>query len=317
METYSTAGLPIRKRAAAWNELYSRQLAHVDFTPANQDSFNAELCLSNFGPLRFARMASDRTSIARTTRHIGRTSGRLYSFMLQSRGSGIFAHCGHEAILHQGDFTLCDSSAPHSYLIDDRSEVMMLRVPAEILRTYLPSPEQFCGRRLSASEGLTGTAAAMVAALCRQVEIGFDPDYENRVARHLLDVMATTYTMAFDRVAVGGSAVVSGRLARVRRYIEENLRDPGLGPCSIAAGLKMSSRYLRMIFAIGNETISAYILRRRLEECARQIRDPHWRGHTITEIAFSWGFNSAAHFARSFRERYGIAPRDFRRLEGD
>jgi AraC-like DNA-binding protein len=192
----------------------------------------------------------------------------------------------------------------------------MLRVPSDVLRSYLPSPEQFCGRRLSASEGLTGAAAAMVATLCKRVELGFDPDYENRVARHVLDVMATTYTMAFDQFA-SGSAVVSGRHARVKRYIEENLRDPGLSPCSIAAGLKMSSRYLRMIFSISNETISAYILRRRLEECAKQIRDPSWRGHTITEIAFGWGFNSAAHFARSFRERYDIAPRDYRRLQAD
>lgn len=314
METYSTEGLPSRARAAAWNELYSQRLAYVDFTPANQDSFNAELRLSSLGPIGFARMTADRTSIARTSRHIGRTSGRLYSFMLQSRGSGVFAHCGHEAILHEGDFTLCDSSAPHSYLIEDCSEVVMLRVPADVLRAYLPSPEQYCGRRLSVSEGIAGTAGAMVASLCRQVETGFDAEYENRVARHLLDVMATTWSMAFDGLETG-SAVVSGRHARVKRYIEENLRDPDLSPCSIAAGLKMSSRYLRMIFSISNETISAYILRRRLEECAKQIRDARWRGHTITEIAFSWGFNSAAHFARSFRERYDIAPRDYRRTD--
>ncbi len=73
-----------------------------------------------------------------------------------------------------------------------------------------------------------------------------------------------------------------------------------------------------MIFASGNETVSAYILRRRLEECARQMADPTWNGHSITEIAFAWGFNSAPHFTRSFRDRYGVAPREYRRrrLEG-
>jgi AraC-like DNA-binding protein len=59
--------------------------------------------------------------------------------------------------------------------------------------------------------------------------------------------------------------------------------------------------------------MSAYILRRRVEECARQMSDPNWSGHTLTEIAFSWGFNSAAHFTRSFREQFGSAPRDYRR----
>lgn len=60
--------------------------------------------------------------------------------------------------------------------------------------------------------------------------------------------------------------------------------------------------------------MSAYILRRRLEECARQIGNPAWNAHTLTEIAFSWGFNSAAHFTRTFRERYGLAPREYRRV---
>jgi hypothetical protein len=74
----------------------------------------------------------------------------------------------------------------------------------------------------------------------------------------------------------------------------------------------MSPRYLRAIFATSNETVSAYILRRRLEECARELADPRARAGSITEIAFGWGFNSAPHFTRSFRERYGMSPRQYR-----
>ena len=316
METYSTASLPGRTRAATWNELYSSILADVDFTPADRTRFNAELRLGRLGPISMARMTSDRSSIDRTNRHIGRTSRRLFSFVLQARGHGLFSHCGHEAVLDQGDFTLCDSAAPHSLRLGDDSEIIMLRVPADVIRAHLPSPEQFCGRRLSGGEGMTDTAAAMVTSLCRQVEIGFAPDYGDRAARNMLDVMATSYAMEFASL-LAGSSVVTGRHATVTRYIEEHLRDPDLSPCSIAAGLKISPRYLRMIFASNHETLSAYILRRRLEESARQMRDPCWRGHTITEIAFNWGFNSAAHFARSFRDRFDIAPRDYRRMQLD
>jgi AraC-like DNA-binding protein len=63
--------------------------------------------------------------------------------------------------------------------------------------------------------------------------------------------------------------------------------------------------------------MSAYILRRRLEECARQMCSPGWSAHTLTEIAFSWGFNSAAHFTRTFHEKYGMAPREYRRMSSD
>ena len=45
------------------------------------------------------------------------------------------------------------------------------------------------------------------------------------------------------------------------------------------------------------------------------IADPAWRGHSMTEIAFGWGFNSAPHFTRTFRDRFGIPPREYRRLK--
>jgi AraC-like DNA-binding protein len=34
---------------------------------------------------------------------------------------------------------------------------------------------------------------------------------------------------------------------------------------------------------------------------------------SISEICFRWGFNGSAHFSRSFKERYGVSPRDYRK----
>ncbi|ADL01361.1 Transcriptional activator FeaR [Brevundimonas subvibrioides] len=312
MESFSTAGLPAARRSEAWNKLYSSHLNHVDFIPADRSHFNAELSMSRLGPIGLARMAADSSSIERTRHHITVGSPRLYTFVLQTRGEGELSHCGHEARLEAGDFTLCDSSAPHFFRVNDNSEVLMLRVPAETLRVYVPSPEVFCGQLLKGNVGLTGTAAAMIRSLASQAELGIPSPYDQRVARNLLEVMATSYALAFDD-QIQGSSVVRGRQACIVRHIEANLRDPGLSPASIAAALRISPRYLRLVFATGNETVSGYILRRRLEECARQIQEPGWTGHTLTEVAFSWGFNSSSHFARSFRDRFGVPPRQYRR----
>ncbi len=311
METFRASGLPGRTRVAAWNALYSSRLDKVDVTPADHETFDAELLIGNLGPMRVARITCGRSSIARTSRHIVHAPGRVFSFILQARGSGVFAQYGHEAPLAEGDITLCDSAAPHSYHVEDSSQVMMLRVPASMLKERLPSPEQFCGRRLSTADGLVCTVAAVMGSLCAQLERGLSPYFQNSLARHVLDLLATSYAMAFDSLATA-SSVVSGRYSKVKLYIEQHLREPDLSPCTIAQGLKLSSRYLRMIFATSGETVSAYILRRRLEECARQMSDPQWRARSIAEIAFGWGFNSAPHFTRSFRDRYGVSPRHYR-----
>jgi AraC-like DNA-binding protein len=277
----------------------------------------ADLCTAIAGPLRMARLDCGPGSLARHMRHSASAAApRTYTFILQTRGRGSFAHYGHQTLLEEGDFTLCDSAAPCSYDVESASGVIMLRLPGAVLKEYLPSPEFFCGRALPCSQGFTATAAALALHLCEQIENGLSEDFRARVARHLLELISTSYAMAFESVTTA-SSVISGRHAKVRLHIEQHLRDPSLSPCSIAAALKLSPRYLRMIFASSNETVSAYILRRRLEECARQMADPRWRGHSISEIAFAWGFNSASHFTRSFRDRFGAAPRDYRRSRSE
>lgn len=312
MECFSTEALPVARRAAAWNDLYSSQLNRVDFTPEDRHGFRAELRLSRFGPISLARMTADRSNIERTRRHIVPGSQRIYSFLLQAQGTSVLDHCGHQAQLEAGDFALCDSAAPHRFTVDGRAKIIMLRVPAELLREHLPTPEQFCGLRLGGNMALTPTMAAMLETLNTSVEAGFGSSYDARFARHMLEMLAMNYAVGFDARSPA-SSVVLGRQANVVRFIEDNLRDPALSPAAVATALRISPRYLRSIFATSGEKVSSYISRRRLEECGKQIRNPSWSGHTLTEIAFAWGFNSAAHFTRSFHEQFGVSPREYRK----
>jgi AraC-like DNA-binding protein len=312
MQCYSTDTLPPATRTAAWNALYSRTLNNVEITPSSGGDYAARLSLGQLGPIQFARMSTSGTHIERTRRHIVPGAPRLYSFLLQARGSSLLSHCGQQAQLAEGDFALCDSAAPHSFTVGDDSVVVMLRIDARTLRLHLPTPERFCGLHLQNQVGLTGSISAMIERMSGQLERGFTCIYDERLAKNVMEMLATSYAIGFD-LTPDTSAVLRGRHAEVVRYIEDHLRDPQLSPASVAAGLRISPRYLRTIFASTGEKASAYIIRRRLEECARQLRDPGWAGHTLTEIAFSWGFNSAAHFTRTFHEQFGQAPRDYRR----
>ena len=313
METYRAANHPSRTRAATWNEIYCSRVAPADLIPAARYTFESELRVGTLGPIRVVRMNCGHSAIERTSRHIDARAARSFTVLLQVRGTGAFTQYGHEALLHSGDFSLCDSAAPHSLRLNEGAEVVMLRIPENILSEYLPSPENVCGRHLAAAHGLAAAVTALTLSLCDRLQVGLPPDFCARVARHLIELIATAYALEFDSQPAGPS-VISGRHAQVKLFIEQHLRDPHLTPSLIASKHKLSTRYLRMVFAVGGETISAYILRRRLEECARQIADPRWRGHSISEIAYAWGFNSTSHFARTFRLRFKSSPRDHRRV---
>lgn len=311
MDVYSTAGVPVGRRTSYWNEVYASHFAQVTFDPVSRENFQAELRTGTMGPLGLARVSYNAAEVERTRSHIDRTRQRLFSFVLHVHGRGVFTHYGHNTVLDEGDFTLSDNAEPHHLKLEGPADVIILQSPPDVLRTYLPSPERLCGLRLPAHEGFTRTAAAMMRSVVDQLDRGFSPRFSQMVVRNVLEVMATSYAMVFED-GVADCSVAGARRVQARCFIEAHLKDPDLTPTAVARALDVSPRYLRMLFAADRETVSGYILRRRLEECGRQLTSSLRRGQTITDIAYAGGFNSTAHFSRAFRQHYGVTPRQYR-----
>ncbi len=97
---------------------------------------------------------------------------------------------------------------------------------------------------------------------------------------------------------------------RVRRFIENNLHDPGLTPDHIAAALSLSRSTLSRSFEpLGG--LAAYVVRRRLEAVRTLLVHPdETRG--ISELARTFGFVSPSHFAAAFKRAYGRTPGQMR-----
>jgi AraC family transcriptional regulator, positive regulator of tynA and feaB len=86
-----------------------------------------------------------------------------------------------------------------------------------------------------------------------------------------------------------------------------------LTPALIARANDISARTLhRVVRFQAGMSVSQWIKQTRLERCAADMRDPAMRHRSITEIAFNWGFNSAAHFSRVFRQQFERSPREYR-----
>jgi len=99
---------------------------------------------------------------------------------------------------------------------------------------------------------------------------------------------------------------------RIEALVQRNLVDHRLSIDMIAERMKCTKRYLHKVWSEDGQTLSQYIWEQRLERCRADLAQPDLAGRSITEIAFGWGFSNAAHFSRSFRSRYGCAPRAYR-----
>jgi AraC-like DNA-binding protein len=74
----------------------------------------------------------------------------------------------------------------------------------------------------------------------------------------------------------------------------------------------LSARYINNLFEDEETSLMRYVWRRRLENCRKELVNPVYAEHRISDIAFRWGFNDAAHFSRAFKQHFGCNPREIR-----
>ncbi|WP_081467111.1 helix-turn-helix domain-containing protein [Burkholderia ambifaria] len=58
-------------------------------------------------------------------------------------------------------------------------------------------------------------------------------------------------------------------------------------------------------------TVGRWIRDRRLKVCYRELCAAAGT-KTVTDVAYRWGFNDAAHFSRTFKQAFGVSPRSLR-----
>ncbi|MEO1483119.1 MAG: helix-turn-helix domain-containing protein [Myxococcota bacterium] len=101
---------------------------------------------------------------------------------------------------------------------------------------------------------------------------------------------------------------------RARAYIMTSLSDPELTPDQVATAIGVKRRTLDAAFARRAESVGRFIWGQRLERAAAILAGA--TGSSLTRVAFSCGFNSASHFSRAFRRRFGVPPGEYAARSG-
>ncbi len=102
---------------------------------------------------------------------------------------------------------------------------------------------------------------------------------------------------------------------RIRLHLEAHLRDQDLTPSRIAHDHHISLRQLYNVWSRTNQQpLGQWIIAQRLDAARRDLARPDSRMHTIAAVARGCGFVDTAHFARTFRQAYGMSPREWRAI---
>jgi AraC-like DNA-binding protein len=307
-KSYSTSRVVRAARLRYWNDLHATLNAPLEIKARHRGEFDAAASVADLGPLRFVRVDSAPATVEHDPHHVEQTRERRFRVVLVVRSKVGIRHAGHEAVLDVGDFALLDDSMPYRIEFDEPNRSLCVAIAPSVLKAYLPTPARLCGLRMSADRPLNKIASTMLSALWTELENEeLSAEQRPALARSFLQVMAASY--AVDHAgAVDRSVIAAARRTEIKQYIETHLRSPDLTPTTIASALGLSPRYLRLLFAAEHDSVTAYLRRRRLEECAFELAQPQWIGRSITATATDWGFRSVTHFARAFKVVYGATP---------
>jgi AraC family transcriptional regulator, positive regulator of tynA and feaB len=318
LESFSTAEVPEHLRLEYWNEHTGNAFTPLVSDPVDPHAFSARLTRTQVGDIRVAEARSDPAVVYHSRQHVARAREAVYLLCLQLDGFSVTRQQGRESLLRYGDFHLLDSSRPYQLSFQQSNRMLVLAVPQRDLARRLANPESIIGLPVSGKTGIPCLLSSLLCGYWQQRRSGYpgeDRYLSPRFSEAILDLIATAYG-SLTGASPEHSSISVARREQVRSYIESHLHDPSLTPGRIADSVHLSARRLHQLFEADGETVGSYILRRRLEECARAISDPSQHGRTVTEIAFLHGFNNASHFGRVFRERFGATPSEYRRKSG-
>lgn len=307
---FDSRTLPASKRYRAWQDAICDIYFQVDCTPEERDDYDGLVREARFGSLILTDTVSAPQVVLRQNRHIARLDKDCYIFGLPQYGRVGFGQANTSLTMHSGAAGLFYASEPYDLRGKAPVRVYWMEIPQHLLASRFSSGRAPINAVLNIERGLGRIAAEFCTGLA--AESTLLDDERAKLGDEFLDILATAIDAGVDREPTGERIVRKARLRSVKAYIDAHLREPELTLESIARNNGISLRYLHELFTGMETSVSDWIWLRRLQQCHALLTHPEHAARSITEIAFSMGFNSSSHFSNRFREAFGLRPSDVR-----
>ncbi|WP_196492972.1 helix-turn-helix domain-containing protein [Burkholderia stagnalis] len=212
-----------------------------------------------------------------------------------------------EVVLPPNHLLIWDSELGFDFDVEEAHREVYLLLPRERVPSMVARAAADLRGAVPAApgSGLPAVAAEQLRAISQELDRLSDGALA-LACQSFFDLLDASLTVDADRPSSKASLLNS-----IRQYIEDNLDDPELCAASIATAHRISVRTLHIAFAGTGTTVGRWIRDRRLKVCYRELCAAAGT-KTVTDVAYRWGFNDAAHFSRTFKQAFGVSPRSLR-----
>ena len=309
----STSAIAPRERHDWLREVICREYAQVDIISPVHGDLSQELIIYPWENLQLSTVKSSAISLQRSSREPYLNRHDAYLMVMLLSGDYLMQQNGRDVLLQSGDMTLYDATRPHRvHCQGESTEVIYLSIPRTVFRDRVSGIDNCTALRIPGTQGIGYIAANFLRSSVTHAD-QLQPHEFSSLAEHALDFLA----LAVTSVRPGNFSLSRSRsvsLNMIKTFIEQNLRDTELDTDLIVHHAGLSARYINTLFEDEGTSLMRYVWKRRLENCRKELQNPLYAGHRLSDIAFRWGFNDAAHFSRAFKQQFGCSPREFRQL---
>jgi AraC-like DNA-binding protein len=308
----STTAVPLDQRFEYWLEMICSLYVKLDCDGPDSAEIFGDIEFSRIGSLDLTRLSSNASRVRRSQAKIRHGSEEFCLVQLQQLGRGIVCQDDRIAMVEPGDFVMYDCTRPYELIFNEpRHDVVVVRLPRTLLESHVGNLSDLTATTVRGGGAAGNLLLSMVGTLQQDLD-RLHPSSAMGVSEAITNIIAAGLRSLPGANARKSSSICSYHIARIKAYVIDNLRDPSLSVSSIAQAMRVTPDHLSRLFRGEPVPLSRLIWQWRLDACKRDLIDPRFGARSVSDIAFSWGFNDATHFSRCFKEQFGCAPRDWR-----
>lgn len=301
-----TAGMPPERAMALWRESMA---AFYDVRARSDAGFGFRAEAFHLGEIVVTAYACSAQTFDRSRLRIGRDGLDHLTLQLCLSGTHGPRDGSNEDRSSPGDILIADLAQPQATATSDFSS-LNLTVPRRLLAPLLDAADTHNLRRIRAGTPLAALLRSHLTTLF-QTAASMRAEEAEAVVRPTLDLAAALLN---TQIPEGSRQAVESILgSQIRRFLADHAPDRTLSPEGIAAQFGISRRKLYYLLEPYGG-FAACLREHRLQRARAMLGDPIQRGRPVGEIAEGCGFTWRTNFARSYRQRFGLTPRETREL---
>jgi AraC-like DNA-binding protein len=262
---------------------------------------------ARFGEVTITDCFLSPQEISRRRQHIARIDKDCIYVALMQKGHQAVEQGGQVLGCGPGEGCLFSASDPYVLRNVEPYRALYIEIPRAAMAKRVPVARLSQAVHLNTAYGMGRIVSSFCGAMVLESGTVVGPAREV-LSEKLMDLL----TVALDGdpidVPVAEACVRDERLRQVKNFIEGHLGNPLLNPDRVAGANQLSVRTLHYLFKGTGQSVSDYILERRLLRCREELEAPAFSCRTVTEIALACGFNSLSHFSSAFRQHFGTSP---------